>query len=210
MGIYAVKPKFQKVLRPIENLLVRGRVHPTWINLFGLLMSAVTAAAIIYSQHDKWLLLIIPFAANARTACNALDGLVARRLGVADSFGEVLNETIDRVSDSTIFIALYFLDATNDRLALFTLVVILVNSYLSIVSKAAGGPRQYGGIMGKADRMIYLSVFAVLMLITGYHNMWNIFLWFTLAGTAITFVQRFATTRQELRVIDNQNHRGNS
>jgi CDP-diacylglycerol--glycerol-3-phosphate 3-phosphatidyltransferase len=202
MGIYGIKPKFQRTLRPIENLLVRYKVHPTWINLFGLVMAIVAAAAILGSQHNKWLLLLVPIAANARTACNALDGLVARRLGVADHFGEVLNETIDRVSDSTIFIALYFLSATDDRLALFTLVIILINSYLSIVSKAAGGSRQYGGIMGKADRMIYVSVFAVAVLIFGDTQLWNTFLWFTLAGTAITFIQRFNTTYQELRKLD--------
>jgi phosphatidylglycerophosphate synthase len=202
MGIYAIKPKFQKTLRPIENLLVGHKIHPTKINLFGLVMALGAAAALLGSADNPWLLLLVPLAANARTACNALDGLVARRLGVADRFGEVLNETIDRISDSAIFIALYFLATTNDRLALFTLVVILINSYLSIVSKAAGGSRQYGGIMGKADRMIYLSIFAVLVLITSQGQLWNIFLWFTLVGTIATFWERFFTTRSELRTID--------
>ena len=203
MGIYAIKPKFQKTLRPIENLLVRFRVHPTWINIIGLIMSLGTAAALVASPvYSDWLLLLVPVLTTIRTACNALDGLVSRRLGVAGRFGEVLNETIDRVSDSAIFIAVYFLQASNDNLALFTLVAILINSYLSIVSKAAGGSRQYGGIMGKADRMIYISIFAVLILITGNQGLWDVFLWFTLVGTVLTFWHRFSATRQELRTLD--------
>jgi phosphatidylglycerophosphate synthase len=137
-------------------------------------------------------------AVNARTACNALDGLVARRLGVASNFGEVLNELIDRFSDSTLFISIYFLDVTNNSLALFTLVVILLNSFLSILSKAAGGSRRYNGIVGKADRMIYMSIAALAVLITGRQQIWNYFLWFILVTTTITFLQRFIATRREL------------
>lgn len=202
MGIYAIKPKFQKTLRPLENFLVNNKVHPTWVNIFGFGFAAIAAVAVIGSQNNKWLLLLVPVAANARTACNALDGLVARRLGVADSFGEVLNEMIDRVNDTAIFVSLYYLDATNNNLALCTLIVILLNSFLSIVSKAAGGSRQYGGPVGKADRMIYLGVAAVLVLITGNGHIWNWFLGFILVGTLVTFVQRFTTTRSELRAID--------
>lgn len=202
MGIYAIKPKFQKTLRPIENLLVKYKVHPTWVNIFGLVVASIAAASLIASQHNKWYLLMVPLAANARTVCNALDGLVARRLDVADRFGEVLNETIDRVSDSTIFISLYFLNATNNNLALFTLVVILINSFLSIVSKAAGGSRRYNGIVGKADRMIYLGIASLAVLITRNTHIWNYFLVFILIGTSITFIQRAIATYKELKLLD--------
>lgn len=199
MGIYTVKPKFQKALRPIEQVLIKHRVHPTYINIFGLLCSVGTGLAIWRSPSTSWLLLLVPVLTTMRTACNALDGLVARATGVADRFGEVLNETIDRVSDSVIFLSVWLILPSEKRfLATITLVVILINSYLSIVSKAAGGSRQYGGIMGKADRMIYISFAAVLIFITDMPAIWPYFLWFTLVGTAITFVQRFMTTRKEL------------
>ena len=157
------------------------------------------AACIVLSPHRPWVLALVPILANTRTACNALDGLVSRRLGVASRFGEVLNELIDRISDASIFIAVYALAATDDRLALGTLVVILINSYLSILSKAAGGSRQYGGLMGKADRMIYLSIASLLVLITSAASLWNWFLAFTLIGTLITFTQRLRATYLELQ-----------
>ena len=198
MGIYAIKPKFQKALRPLENFFVRYKIHPTIVNLLGLLMASIGGIGILLSPHHPWTLLITAFAVNARTACNALDGLVARRLNVASHFGEVLNELIDRFNDSILFLSVYALAITNNTLALFTLLVILLNSYLSILSKAAGASRQYGGIVGKADRMIYLSLTAVIVLISGKTFLWNYFLWFILITTMVTFCQRFAATKREL------------
>jgi len=198
VGIYSIKPKFQRTLKPIENGLVRWHVHPTIINLAGLALSLLAAGAILASSISAWWLLAVPLLVNSRTACNALDGLVARRLGYASRFGEVLNEMIDRVSDTAIFGSLYFLPGVNGLLAIATLIVILLNSYLSILSKAAGGSRQYGGVMGKADRMIYISVASLAVWAANAPGIWNWFLAFTLAGTAVTFIQRFNATYKEL------------
>jgi phosphatidylglycerophosphate synthase len=198
MGIYAIKPKFQRTLKPLENLFVALKIHPTYVNLLGFGMAALAGIGILLSpEHPAWLI-VTAVAVNARTACNALDGLVARRLGVASNFGEVLNELIDRFSDSLLFICIYSLTTTNKNVALFTLVVILLNSFLSILSKAAGGSRRYNGIVGKADRMIYMSLAAIIILITGKQQVWNYFLWFILVTTMVTFSQRFAATRAEL------------
>ena len=198
MGIYAIKPKFQKTLKPLENLFVRYKIHPTAVNLLEMLMSIIGALCIYISPEHGWTLIVMAIAVNMRTACNALDGLVARRLNVASRFGEVLNELIDRLNDTILFVAIYFLPSTNDNLALFTIVLILINSYLSILSKAAGGTRQYGGPVGKADRMIYMSITGVLIFLTGNQEIWNYFLWFILIATFFTFMQRFTNTKHEL------------
>ena len=146
-----------------------------------------------------WWLLYIPFMSFARTACNALDGMVARELKVKNQeFGEVLNEFFDRISDAAIFFALAIASYTNIILGASVTIFILLNSYLSIVSKAAGGSRQYKGIMGKADRMIYLGFMAVIILITKDYSWANYTLYFIGAGTIITTIQRFIYTKREL------------
>jgi CDP-diacylglycerol--glycerol-3-phosphate 3-phosphatidyltransferase len=198
MGIYAIKPRFQQLLTPVKNALVRAKIHPTIINLAGLVLSLCAGVALYYSSEVPRLLLVVPIAGFVRTACNALDGLVSRELGVASGLGEVLNEFFDRISDSAFFLGLAFAPGINLRLGVITLTVILLNSYLSIVSKAAGGSRQYGGVMGKADRMIYIGSAAVLVLITGNTEIWQYFLWFVLVGTLVTMAQRFAAVKREL------------
>jgi len=46
--------------------------------------------------------------------------------------------------------------------------------------------------------MIYMSVAAVAVLITGDQHIWNYFLWFILLTTSVTFLQRFTATKREL------------
>lgn len=198
MGIYTIKPKFQKVLSPVTNFFIRHRVSPTTINMWGLVLSIITGACLYFSYINPWLLLPVPVLVFVRTAFNALDGLVSRSLGIASKFGEVLNEFLDRVSDAAIFFGLALAPFSNLKLGSITVIVILLNSYLSIVSKAAGGSRQYGGIMGKADRMIYLGIAALLVFFTKNTNLWNYLFWFILAGTLITLIRRFNDTKKEL------------
>jgi archaetidylinositol phosphate synthase len=134
-----------------------------------------------------------------RISLNALDGLVARELKVKNrKFGEVLNEITDRLSDVAIFGGLAFASYVNRQLALLAIILILLNSYLSILSKAAGGKRQYGGLAGKADRMLYLSLASILVLIFKEANIMNYLFIFLSIATIITFIQRFISTKKEL------------
>ena len=199
MGIYAIKPKFQQCLKPVEKLFVKFKIHPTIINILALLLSII--GGIVLYLSDKYLLLLIyiPFLSFVRTALNALDGMVARDLNVKNQpFGEVLNEFMDRISDAIIFFGLALTSYTDAILGSAVTIIILLNSYLSIVSKSAGGSRQYGGIIGKADRMIYLGIMAVIILIWNNYSVGNYFLWFIGIGTLITMIQRFLNIKQEL------------
>ena len=199
MGIYAIKPAFQRSLKPIERVLVDNKVHPTPINLAALVLSIIGGCSLAYSGEYQWLLIIVPFVAFLRTALNALDGMVARELDVANrEFGEVLNETLDRISDAALLFGLTLASYTSLTLGAVATITVLITSYLSIVSKAAGGSRQYGGVMGKADRMIVLGAGSVVLLATGYAHTGDIMLAIILFGTLITFVQRFVSIRKEL------------
>lgn len=199
MGIYSIKPKFQKFLSPIKNLFIRYKVHPTTINILSLIISLSGGISLYLSGKYPLLLIYIPFMAFIRTALNALDGLVARELKIKNQkFGEVLNEITDRFSDVVIFLGLAFVAYVNLSLGLITIILILLNSYLSILSKAAGGSRQYGGLVGKADRMFYLSLASILVLIFKDTNIMNYLLIFLIITTIITFIQRFIATKKEI------------
>lgn len=199
MGIYQVKPAFQQLLAPIKNVLIHFRVHPTIINLTGLVFSIFIGVIFLIGNQFPWLFLLIPILAFSRTASNALDGLVARELRVKNQrFGEVLNELLDRISDTIIFLSLALSSYTHNLWGILALIMILLNSYLSIVSKAAGGSRQYGGVMGKADRMILISIFAGISLLSGNLIWWNFCIVILMIGTTITFIQRLKKTYDEL------------
>lgn len=198
MGIYGVKPAFQRSLQgPVDWLVARG-VHPDVLTWAALLLSVSGGLALATWPSQPLLLLWVPVVALMRTALNALDGLVATRSGLARPWGEVLNEFCDRCADTAIFGGLALAPTTNHLLGAAALVVILLNSYLSILSKAAGGPRQYGGVMGKADRMIWLSLAALAVLVTGAAPIFDAFLGLMLVGVLGTLSHRWAATRRDL------------
>lgn len=198
MGIYSIKPLFQKSLKPLFNLCVRNNVHPDVINLLALIMSLFTGVALLYASNYKILFLAVPLLVLLRIAFNALDGLVARAQGVSSKIGEVYNELYDRLSDIVIFVFLAFAEYANAKLVLIALAAVLLNSYLGILGKSAGGSRVYKGFIGKADRMLYLGIVSIISYFTLALIYWEIFIIFILAGTVLSSIQRFFIIRKEL------------
>jgi CDP-diacylglycerol--glycerol-3-phosphate 3-phosphatidyltransferase len=198
-GIYAIKPAFQRSLRGAEDWLVARRVHPDVLTVGALLLSVAGGGLLYAAAWAPLLLLALPLVTIGRTALNALDGLVAKRTGLARPWGEVLNEFCDRLADVALLGGLALAPTTNGLLGAATLVVVLLGSYLGILSKAAGGPRQYGGIMGKADRMIYLAVAAPVAGLAGQPAWLNWYLVAVLLGAVATIVERWRRTRADLQ-----------
>jgi len=193
-GIYRAKPAFQHSLRGIENWLVLRRVHPDVLTYSALVLSVVGGAALYLAPEHTWLLGVVPIVAVVRTALNALDGLVAKRTGVARPWGEVINEFCDRLADVALIGGVALAAPSAHLLGACVVVVMLLSSYLAILSKAAGGARQYAGPMGKADRMILLAIFSVLGLFLPIDLVYNAMLGLMLAGLVVTLMQRARLT----------------
>jgi phosphatidylglycerophosphate synthase len=124
--------------------------------------------------------------------------LVARRTGLARPWGEVFNECCDRLADTLVFVGLALNSHVNASLALGVLVLTLLSSYLGIVGKAAGGKRQFGGFLAKADRMIYIALYSLLVFFLGTAT-WNWLLLAFIPATLLTIVQRYRWIYAELQ-----------
>lgn len=195
MGIYSVKPAFQRRLAGLRDVFIRMGIKADAITLAALVLSLAGAAALAFSAAVPWLLILVPVAAIGRIALNALDGMVAIATGTARPFGEVFNEFCDRLSDVAWFGGLAFVVDTG--LSLAALVAVLLSSYVGTVTKAAGGERIYAGVMGKADRMILLSAGAVAAFFVG-HELLTYFAWLVLGGSIVTVAQRIAIAHRNL------------
>jgi phosphatidylglycerophosphate synthase len=138
-------------------------------------------------------------AAVVRTALNALDGLVAKRTGLARPWGEVLNESCDRLADLALLSGLALAPGVSLLLGAGAIVLVLLSSYLAILSKAAGGRRQYGGPMGKADRMVVLAVATPFGLLMPIASLFSGILIVIAVGVLITLVLRARATYHDLQ-----------
>src|SRR4030095_1733426 len=113
----------------------------------------------------------------------------ARTLGLARPWGEVLNELSDRVADVALIGGLALASPANLLLGTGALVAMLLSSYLAILSKAAGGRRQYMGPMGKADRMVLLAVGAPLGFVLPLDWVYGGILALLLVGRSVSPIQ---------------------
>lgn len=200
-GIYAIKPWWQSRLAGIESVLVKHHVHPDTITFAGVVCATLLGAVLFASGHWPLLALAVPPLAIGRLAANALDGLVARHTGLAHPRGELFNECCDRISDSLIFIGLAFTFQVIASLAWAALVLALLSSYVGITAKATGGKRQFGGLLAKADRMIFLALFSPFVIWRG-PVAWNWLLLAFLPALVITLVQRYRWTTRELKEVE--------
>jgi CDP-diacylglycerol--glycerol-3-phosphate 3-phosphatidyltransferase len=200
-GKYLLKPAFQRSLGGIDRRLVERRVHPDWLTWLALVLSIGGGICLYVASEQRWLLALVPVVAVVRTALNALDGLVARTLGLARPWGEVLNELSDRVADVALIGGLALASPANLLLGVCALTAMLLSSYLAILSKAAGGRRQYMGPMGKADRMVLLAIGAPCGFFLPLDWVYNGLLTIVLIGCLFTLVRRAQATYADLQAI---------
>jgi CDP-diacylglycerol--glycerol-3-phosphate 3-phosphatidyltransferase len=197
MGLYAVKPRFRASLRRPERLLIARGVSADDLTVAGL-GCALGAAAVVTASgvSPLWLLAVTPLVI-LRLACNALDGMVATTTGAARPLGQIFNEFSDRVADAAVLLAITVRTGST-LLGALTLTTVLLSSYLGTAAAAAGGTRQYVGVMGKADRMVLLAVVVPLAVFVGP----ALLRWYLVAvafGATITLAQRGRAIRRELR-----------
>jgi CDP-diacylglycerol---glycerol-3-phosphate 3-phosphatidyltransferase len=171
LGIYGIKPWFQKQLQPLVKAL--WNVHPDVLTWSALGVSML-AAVLLYSAYEKpWLAAVaVPFLL-LRLMLNALDGMLAKQTGKARAAGEVINELSDRLSDVAIFLSFAFWPDIKLHLVLLAMIAMMIVSYVGILGKAVGAEREYGGMLGKADRMILLAVACIVFAIAPDRRLFN-------------------------------------
>jgi CDP-diacylglycerol--glycerol-3-phosphate 3-phosphatidyltransferase len=193
-----MKPWFVRVLRPLEDALVRGGVSPDALTAgavgASLLAGGAVAVAARIGQPSIWL--AVPPLLLLRLALNAMDGAVARRTVEPRPFGAAVNEVGDRVCDAVTLGATAFVVGAGPALAATALAYLA--SLTGVLAQALTGRRDSGGPMGKADRVAVLATTAGMAALTGSHRPIEIGVWAIAVGSAATAAMRLARLRRSL------------
>lgn len=150
--LYALKPGFQRMLRPLARSLVRAGVTANQVTVSAGLLSGVVALLLIFELPDRRLFLSLPVALFIRMALNALDGIIAREFRQQSRLGAYLNELTDVVSDALLYLP-FALVGIFDSLWIGAVIVLSVISEMAgTVAVMTGASRRYDGPLGKSDR----------------------------------------------------------
>lgn len=169
MGFYSTKPAFRQALRPMARRL--SVLHPdvwTWVAVG---VACLAGWLLLVSRNHPPALLAVPGLLFLRLLLNVLDGVIAEETHLSSARGEALSEFTDRLSDVAILGGFAMSGFGHASLAVVAIVIVLLVSYVGILGKAVGAGRQYGGLMGKPDRMVAVMLGCAaqyLVLRTGY------------------------------------------
>jgi phosphatidylglycerophosphate synthase len=197
MTLDAFRDKITTIIDPLTIRLYKFGLSPNQLSI-GSLISAVVAGLAFYLN-------ILPLAVIA-TASNALfdalDGGLARITDSACRRGDLVDHVIDRYSDIFIIGGIFFGGYVSWQIGVIALVGVLMTSYLGTQAQALGIGRNYGGILGRADRLVIIFIIGTLNIIYPLNIIWFPLLgWMMIAFAVIsnfTALQRFYYALREL------------
>jgi CDP-diacylglycerol--glycerol-3-phosphate 3-phosphatidyltransferase len=167
----------------VGGALARLGLSANMLTVIGLLLNAAVAT-VIASGHPRWggaLLLVA-------SVFDMLDGAVARATGTISKFGGFLDSTLDRYSESVVFLGvlIYLLDTDDAKTGSILVYIATVGSLMISYARAraeALGWKASVGLVARPERVILL---ALCLLID--HPLWA--LWALAVLTHVTAATR--------------------
>ena len=102
--LYALKPRFQSLLRPFVARLAARGVTANQVTVAAAAGSTLLGLLLVALAQWWFLFLLLPLWLAARMALNAIDGMLAREHGQKSRLGGYLNELGDVVSDAALLL----------------------------------------------------------------------------------------------------------
>jgi phosphatidylglycerophosphate synthase len=151
-------------------LAVRG-ISPNFLSLLSLFFALLAGVFLFLSSKStsfNLLLLLAGVFVCLNALLDGLDGLVARELGNASKKGDFLDHVIDRYSDVFIIGGIVFGGYANWQIGIIAIIGVLLSSYMGTQAQAVGLNRMYGGMLGRADRMVLIIAATFLTVLYPY------------------------------------------
>jgi len=202
MSLDSLRPYAEKILKPLANLLSRAGVTPDATSVLSLIFAAGAGVLYTISCGDRTLALAAGVLVLLNGIADAMDGEIARIAGTAGIRGDFLDHVIDRYADVFIICGIFFGEYIDWRIGVAAIVGTLLTSYLGTQAQAVGLGRHYGGILGRADRLVLIMLASLMYFLYPYEIYgasslgWSIVL--IAVASNLTTLQRFVHIWREL------------
>jgi len=155
-----LRPHMSRIMDPLISVSRKAGISPNTLTVLALLTAAVAGAF-------YWLGNVL--AGTIFVAFNAifdgLDGALARAEEKESTRGDFLDHVIDRYADILIITGIFAGGAAGWEVGVLALTGVLMSSYLGTQSQAVGMGRDYGGMLGRADRLVLIICSGLLTVV---------------------------------------------
>jgi len=162
-SIYAIKPAFQNLLRPLCRWLAGRGITANEVTVSALLLSVMTGVLLALGHAHTLVFLLLPFVLFIRMALNAIDGMLAREHAMQSPLGALLNELCDVVSDTALYLPFALLPVVSPWLVVMGVICAVISEMTGVIAVQIGATRRYDGPMGKSDRAFVFGAVALAL-----------------------------------------------
>lgn len=200
MTLYALKPRFQAVLRPLVGIIARAGITANQITLAAAVISLLLGACVAWRLPDTRAFVLIPLWMFGRMAFNAIDGMLAREFGQQSRLGAYLNELSDVIADSALYLPFAFVAPFAPAWVGAVIVLAVIGEYAGALGVMVGASRRYEGPMGKSDRALVFGALGLWVGLASPLPAWAAFVMPVLAALlALTIINRVRGGLKESR-----------
>ena len=191
MSIYALKPKFQNLLRPMVKQLYQKSITANQVTLFACIVSILIGLLLTLLSQVSAIFWLMPVWLFIRMALNAMDGMLAREFGQQSALGGYLNEITDIVADAALYLPFAFITPFDGiQIALFTWLAAMTE-FCGVLGQIHGNSRRYDGPMGKSDRAFFIGILSVWYATVGSFDLFfYIIMWLGCVALVYTCYKR--------------------
>jgi archaetidylinositol phosphate synthase len=202
MTLDQFRPAVDRLLDPFVDLSERLGLTPDAVSVVAMGLALGAGVAFAFAGTEPALYLLGALLVFLNGWLDVLDGALARRLGTDSRAGDLLDHVLDRYADIVMLVGLAA-GVGRYGVGLAAVTGVLMTSYLGTQAQAVGLDRVYGGLVGRADRLVLIGFGGVAAaVVTGRLYGLTVVGWllafFAVVGH-VTALQRFYYSMRALR-----------
>ena len=214
MVLNRYRPQADRILIPLSKPFMR--FHPDTLTWLAFVFSILAGLSFFMASGNYHYLLLAFLFILLNAFFDAMDGKIAKLKGIASSRGDFLDHVLDRYADMFMLGGIAFSAYCNLGIGVIAMLGVIFASYMGTQAHAVGAGRDYGGILGRADRLVYLLLFSliqffsdsagIVLIISEYTTSFLelMMIWFAIAGH-FTALQRAHRAWKYLSEKDEKN-----
>jgi CDP-diacylglycerol--glycerol-3-phosphate 3-phosphatidyltransferase len=182
-----------RMIRPLTDWLVSGRVHPNALTTIGFVVT-ISSGFFFHAHHVRTAGFLILLGG----VFDILDGRVARLSGLGSKFGAFYDSTLDRISEIAVYFGLlslyndYRLD-TGDVGMIYLIMLAMAGSLMISYTRARAeslGLDAEVGLMARAERVVLIGGSALFFGLNWNGLVLKVVIFILAVTTNITAIQR--------------------